>query len=198
MDYDARDQVFSNRLVYESGNFAQQLRVFLDSLSQSHLLRQAKDYVPVLDVRENLRQVQSAGLGLTGETRGTNPSLASERNAKLHVAGVTAKKRYAEIWVTAPTEIEKCIRSLRSQASVCFTVPSLVAGNKSVVVIDNHPPERTLERLSRSVPAGTRLGRREGQGNGQYSWVTPENGPGLCRRVTHIIALKLEQRVSTK
>ena len=33
-----------------------------------------------------------------GETRGTNPSLASERNAKLHVAGVTAKKRYAEIW----------------------------------------------------------------------------------------------------
>ena len=162
MDYDARDQVFSNRLVYKPGNFAQQLRIFLDSLSQSHLLRQAKDDVPVLAsrrcyavLRENLRQVRSAGLGLSGETRGTNSSLASERNAKLHVAGVTAKKRYAEIWVTAPTEIEKCILSLRSQASVCFTVPSLVAGNKSIVVIDNHPPERTLERLSRSVPAGT-------------------------------------------
>ena len=72
MDYDARDQVFSNRLVYKPGNFAQQLRIFLDSLSQSHLLRQAKDDVPVLDLRENLGQVRSAGLGLSGETRGTN------------------------------------------------------------------------------------------------------------------------------
>ena len=76
MDYDARDQVFSNRLVYKSGNFAQQLRVLLDSLSQSHLFRQAKDDVPVLDLRENFRKVRSAGLGLSGETRGTNPSLA--------------------------------------------------------------------------------------------------------------------------
>jgi hypothetical protein len=80
-----------DRLVHESRHLAQQLRVLLNPLSQSHFLGQTEDKVAMVHFRDDLRQMNGSSFRLTSQTRGANSRLASERDSQAYITGVTTK-----------------------------------------------------------------------------------------------------------